>query len=645
LRVRLKGFTKLSHRTKIYLNGTAVDEQTWQGQVAFDHAVTVDPALLRNGDNVVKIEALDTGANVDQLYINWIELDYRDMYVAEDDQLVFQAPQAGSYTFRVTGFGDDDLLVFDITDPAAPQQIAGSEVTAAGGTFTLRLGATATAASRLAALTTAQLRRPAKLVVDTPSNWASPQRAADYILITHEDFYSATLPLADFHRSAGLRVAVVKVEDVYDEFNFGIFNPIAIRRFLRYAYQNWQPAPTFVLLVGDGTLDYQDRIGTGVVSYVPSQVIEAPSWGQTASDNWFVTVAGDDVLPDLLIGRFSVETPQQAEVVVDKTLAYAQQPPSADWNTQALLVADDGSLIFEGIQDHLADRLPFYYQPTQVYAAAYPPGSPVDAIRRRLDSGSVLVSYVGHGDTLRWGKWNQEKQFIWSARDVADLAKTERLAVMTLANCLNGFFAGLKGEVSLAESFQRAEGKGAVAVFAPTSLGASAGHAALLNGFYDAVFGDDQRQMGRAATQAKLAAYAWSKSNAELVETYVLLGDPALDLGIPTNYPYVAETVPALDAQEVPVDQPIRIVFNKPVDPASVTLAGGDPGWTQVWSDGNTVVTFSHPGLSRGKSYELGVTGKDKLGNPLGKGPVPSQWRFTVSAQTTSSTYIPALRR
>ena len=51
---------------------------------------------------------------------------------------------------------------------------------------------------------------------------------------------------------------VVDIDDIYNEFSDGLFNPFAIQKFLRYAYNNWQqPTPTYVLLVGDAHYDYK----------------------------------------------------------------------------------------------------------------------------------------------------------------------------------------------------------------------------------------------------------------------------------------------------------------------------------------------------------------------------------------------------
>ena len=85
----------------------------------------------------------------------------------------------------------------------------------------------------------------------------------------------------------------------------------------------------------------------------------------------------------------------------------------------------------------------------------------------------------------------------------------------------------------MAEEFLRQQRKGAVAVWAPTSLGFPSDHQLLMGEFYKAIFQGGQYILGAATTTAKLKAYAQSSLVGELVETYVLFGEPALQLGKP----------------------------------------------------------------------------------------------------------------
>lgn len=543
VRVKLKGATddpnsNPDHHTKVYLNGVEIDDQHWDGMAIYDHqATSVSHALFNEGNNTLRLESVgDTGAAVDQLFANWIEIDYWDTYVAEGDALLFGAPSTGTFSFEVTGFGVSAVDVFDVTNPPTPVRITGATVAADGEGFKLEFKGDAGPNTRYLALAPSQRKSPASIKLDQPSAWKSSLNGADYVIITHQDFYTSSLRL-DSHRggTSGLRVATVIVEDIYDEFNYGIFNPQAIRDLLSYAYHNWiPPAPVYVLLIGDAYQDYKDNLGTGTVNYVPSQIVETQLLGETPSDNWFVLLSGDDVLPEMLIGRLSAQTVAQVDDIIDKIIRYEQNPPDDTWNTKVLLVADDDLSSFEAISEQLAARLPPYYTATRVYVSDYPPGDPTTDIANAINGGAVFVNYVGHGKREAWGNWG-EGQYIFDNADVSALTNVHKLPVVTVGNCLNGFFTGRKTYVSMAETFQRLEDRGALAVWAPTGLGFPSGHRALIQAFYDAIFQDDQYALGAATTAAKIAVYSQSSFWSELVETFVLFGDPATPVGIPTD--------------------------------------------------------------------------------------------------------------
>jgi len=633
VRVRLKGFTKLNHRTKIYLNGHEIDDQSWSGPSVYDHEVTdVSHSYLQNGSNIVRVEAVDSGdALPHQAFVNWIEIEYWDTYVAEDDELLFGAPTTGTFQFEVTGFGGNDVQVFDVTDPANTSIITGTALLADGGSYKLQFEDTAQPQARYLALASAQRKSPVSIALDQPSAWKDAGNGADYIIITYKDFYTNTLELASHRSAAGLRVATVRIEDIYDEFNYGVLNPQAIRDFLSYAYDNWvKPAPTYVLLVSGATYDYRDLHHLGLVNYVPTHLTVTEGLGEAASDNWFVTVSGADILPDMFIGRLTAQTATEVEDMVGKIIAYEQNPPGHSWNTDVLLVADDDESSFESISEALADRLPHYYTANTVYVGDYTGGNPTADITSHINDGSILVNYAGHGNVDMWGVWAGGHIFDRSP-DVTSLDNVHRLPVVSTANCLNGFFAW--NNISMAEEFLRLKDRGAVAVWAPSGLGYPAGHRLLLSEFYDAIFQDDVYALGVATTAAKIAMYDQQSSWSELIQTFVLFGDPATQVGIPTNYPYVESTTPIDGAKDVPLDQDIHIVFSKPISPTTVSLSGpGTVGlvFTPTWQAENTVLSYAHTDFDYNQTLTFTISGQDKLGNGLGSGPVPSTWSFTT---------------
>lgn len=538
VRLKLKGRTDVQtnpdHHTKIYLNGVEIDDQSWDGQSIHDHEITVPHSYLNEGTNTVRVEAVgDTGAAVDQVFVNWIDIDYFDTYVAENDELLFAVPTAGTFQFKVSGFSSNAVNIFDITDPTNVARIINTSALTEGNTYTLQFEDTAQAGTRYLSLADTLSKSPVSIEIDQPSSWKSTSNGADYIIITHEDFYTSAQRLAEHRSDVGMRVATVKVTDIYDEFNDGIFNPKTIRDFLSYSYNNWvAPAPTYVLLLGDACQDYKDNLHTGTVDYVPSQLIETDILGETPSDNWFVLLSGDDILPDMFIGRLSVETKTQANDIVDKIISYEKDPPDDSWNKNALFVADDDDASFEEMSEELANLLPDDYIANKVYVSNYTSGDPTKDIINYINKGSLLANYTGHGAVDRWGLWEDNTKVIFDNNDIESLNNTHKLTMVTVADCLNGFFTGTKPQVSIAEEFQRLADKGAIAVWAPTALSYTSSHRILMQEFYGSIFQDGLYGLGAATTAAKIATYAQGDFLGELVETFVLFGDPVTQLGV-----------------------------------------------------------------------------------------------------------------
>ena len=199
-----------------------------------------------------------------------------------------------------------------------------------------------------------------------------------------------------------------------------------------------------------------------------------------------------------------------------------------------LLVTDDDSDSFEELSDSLADLLPEGYTANNVSVGSYTvEGNPTNDILKYIDNGSLLVNYTGHGAVERWGLWGENNdQSFFKRSDIASLKSINKLSVVTVANCLNGFFPGPKTQISIAEEFQRVQDRGAVAVWAPTALSYTSGHSILMRELYKAIFQDGPYGLGAITTAAKIDTYAQSKFWSELVETFVLFGDPATQLGV-----------------------------------------------------------------------------------------------------------------
>ena len=249
--------------------------------------------------------------------------------------------------------------------------------------------------------------------------------------------------------------------------------------------------------------------------------------------------------------------------MVDKILAYEQLAPEADangWNSQVLFVADnqpdpDSAGAFWDYSDVMERAyLPDTYTAQRVYydaqpgesISAEPPfdmehpdpprpqppyypnlGEAREAIWEAMGQGRLLVNYIGHSAIPYWSHQ------LLSVDHIGVLSTTETLPVMLPMTCQAGYFVQPQPWLtSLGESLVRARGRGAVASWSPTGWGTCEGHHYLDTGFFTAVFEEDVRAVGAAATWAKLYLHENTDGFRDLLETYLLFGDPAMELNV-----------------------------------------------------------------------------------------------------------------
>jgi hypothetical protein len=549
-----------NHHAEVYLNGYLLHDALWSGQGAYEFQTSVSDSLLLAGNNTIKVKVLLTApevADLDVVYVNWFEIDYRRTYTTENDWLFFDGGEAGTWQYQVGGFSTDTIDVFDVTDPFSVTRIVSTTVEQPG-TYTVEFQDSIGSEHHYLALAQSEYKSPVEIVEDDPSDLKSTSNGADYIIITHPDFHDAVLPLRDYRATQGLRVEVVDVVDIYDEFSYGIFNPRAIREFLDYAYHHWvAPAPSYVLLVGDGHYDFLNVKGYGEPNYVPPYLMYADLWqGETATDNRYVCVSGDDELADMYIGRLPARTVDQVTTMISKTLDYETDLPEGDWTREVLFVSDDpddpdnpdSANHFWSLADDVADNhvppAPLYVV-DKAYYGIEPYETPSDmtyAIADAFGTGRLFVNYVGHAGPLLWGGGVPAHLPFLRSSDVDDLPSSDRTPVVMAMACMEGYFifpnsTGSDSLSCVAERLIRVDGKGSVANWSPASFGTSSGQHYLHVGFYDAVFRGRVYELGPATALGKLNFYQHTGADhRELIDTYMIFGDPALKLPLEDTY-------------------------------------------------------------------------------------------------------------
>ena len=85
----------------------------------------------------------------------------------------------------------------------------------------------------------------------------------------------------------------------------------------------------------------------------------------------------------------------------------------------------------------------------------------------------------------------------------------------------------------MGEDLLLTEDGGAVAVFAPSSLTLSSDQEPLNQALLTALLEEDAPPVGLAILEAKRSVAAETQGQRDVIETFTLLGDPALRLAIP----------------------------------------------------------------------------------------------------------------
>jgi len=535
------------HHTKILLNGAEVHDAWWNGQDVFLQEVSIPQNRLRQGANTVTlVSVMDTEATWDSLYVNWLEIVYTATTSAVDNELKFEVTGSGQHKITVNGFSRDDLFVLDVTNPLQVVPLLGARISPDGAQgykieFTDQLNGSKT----YYAFSFSKVLKPAALSLDLPTiqlKSSCPQ--ADYFIIYHDSFNVNALQ--SLIAARGKKVMAVPVSNIYDEFSHGLVDPQAIKDFLTYAFENYaQPRPAYVLFVGDANQDTLNELGNGI-NYIPTYTFHTTLMGETPTDNWFVSISGEDALPDLFHGRMPVKTQAELNAVVHKMTNY--QNASLDgWEQNVLLVADNDPFKTESgetldmkgfeslserlINEHLAD-----YTPKRVYLGVEPDENEVKAVKQgiidNIDAGAIVTNYTGHGSINLWAGAGE---LIFRAEDVASLNNPNKLTFVVALNCQNGWFSYHKPfdgtSDSFAELFLKADNKGAIGMFAPSGLSYTHEHELLANELFKRLFKQKKAEIGPLTTQAKIAATI-SGVPEYIMEMFTLFGDPNLRLRV-----------------------------------------------------------------------------------------------------------------
>lgn len=375
----------------------------------------------------------------------------------------------------------------------------------------------------------------------------------ELLIITTDDLVSSAERLASHRRSfSGMKVQVVSVGAIYNEFSSGSPDLTGIRDFIRMVYNRSQGTDSlrYVLLFGDCSYDYKDRIqnNTNLIPIYESRESFHPIltfssddyYGFMDSDEgeWAEDPAQDHEL-DLGVGRLPASTREIASQMVDKIIYYDSNPLTRErWRTRICFVADDGdknrySESAEWLSGLVATRYPFM-NISKVYLDAYPqipaPGGEISpeakrALNAEIERGLLITNYIGHGSEQGW---MQEE--VLRINDILNWKNKDKLTFMVTATCEFGRYDD-PNKISGAEYALRSPEGGAIALMTTTRPVLANTNDDINRAFYEFIF---EKVNGAWPTFGDV--FLRTKNDGIIGvynRNYSLLGDPSQKLGYP----------------------------------------------------------------------------------------------------------------
>lgn len=493
----------------------------------------------------VNIQYTKTGSAVG--WLDFIEVNCMRQLIMAGDQMSFRHTASvgtGNIAEYILGNYSSDMQVWDVSDPFNIIRINGN---INGPNFTFRANSS-TLKEFIAFKNQNYLTPPLRIGRINNQNIHS-LNFADFLIVTHPQFIQQANEIADFHRNDGLSVHVVNVEEIYNEFSGGSRDISAIRNFVRMFYERATTVaemPKYLLLFGDGSYNNRTTSGNNT-NFIPTY--QSPnSLEPTASyvsDDFFGLLDPNEggwlspgiELIDIGIGRFPVKNRNEAQAVVNKIKNYNTTTTMRNWRNIIAFVGDDedGSLHTLDAEKlaTLVDTTYKNYNIEKIYFDAtrqestpggqrYPEIN--EAIKRRVEQGSLIINYTGHGGETGWAH-----ERVLTVQEI-DSWRNKNMPLFFTATCEFSRFDDPNrtsaGELVLLNT----EG-GGVGLFTTVRLVYSFPNYVLNKCFYENVFEEFNGDMPRMGDVFRLTKNA---AGGDLNHrNFTFLGDPALRLAYP----------------------------------------------------------------------------------------------------------------
>lgn len=516
IEINVQGFTLTPHQIRVVLNDNEIGSITGANAELMTGTFDIPTANLREGQNNLR---LFSGASNSNSFVEDVKISFNRKYSINQNRLSFYT--TNYRTARVQGFSTAAIRVLDLTEADNPKFVDNLRIEPNGNTFDVVMpssrGRVLYAFSDDAA--NSGILSPVSVTANTPSTLSTAANAGGMIILSYKDWMTEAENWANYRRNDGLTVKVVNIEDVHDEFDFGLPTADSIRSFLNYAKNNWQTPPNYVLLLGDATYDPRNHSGAGSNNRIPTKIVDT-TYMETGSDEALADFDADG-LAELGIGRVPIRSGAAATAMLAKVNAFEQGLAQAHARGAMCYSDLPNGYNFEGVCTRLWQNLPSGIPQLLINRSA------ADAraqVLSAINSGKFIINYAGHGSVAAWDG------NILHRNDVPNFTNTNaNLIIANMLTCLNGYYIQLNSD-GLSEAMVKKNEGGAIVSWASSGLTTPDIQEIMATRFYQQLNSSSMTRIGDFVKDAKTTI----AGGLDVRLSWVLLGDPTLKIKMPT---------------------------------------------------------------------------------------------------------------
>jgi hypothetical protein len=518
---------------------------------AYASRATLNDSLFLDDSNIsfrLRYPYPQNAGDESEGWLDYVQFNVRRGLVMEGDQLDFRALSSlgqGLVNYQL-GNANNNLLIWDVTNPMAAGEVA---VDLSGST--LRFSASTGELREFVAFNPTQdLLTPEAVGLIGNQNLHSISQV-DMAIIYHADFSDQAERLAN-HRSEqdDLTIALVDIDQLYNEFSSGRKDPTAIRDFARMLYDR-SPNFRYLLLFGDGSFDSRDIYEFGN-DYIPVYQKESfnPVEGYPTDDYFgllFSTDENDPLKGDLTVavGRIPVKSMEEANEAVDKVIHYdSSEKTLGDWRNRLVFVGDDndgpGDIDHYKDADNIAEDVNAANPNVnleKIYLDAFPqestPGGEripeaTTQLNRSIFKGALAITYLGHGGSKGWA---QER--VLNISDILSWSNFDQMPIFITATCSFTGYDDPTFTTAGEEVFLNGAG-GAVALMTTTRAVYANSNVRMTENALEYLFSRDNGRplaIGEAFRRGKNDVSG--NFNVNNSRKFALIGDPSMPIALP----------------------------------------------------------------------------------------------------------------